>query len=143
MNDTKSIGYSIRAIVQRAFLGLSGLIAAGIALAIWLAPAAFYGSYGIDLAGDVNLINELKAPAGVLLVAGVVILAGAVRARFAPTSIRVAAILYLSFGASRFASFLVDGMPSAGLVSAAVLEIAIGAIAMLSLASRRNRPANP
>ena len=51
---------SVISIIKRVFLSLSGLIAAGIAVAIWTVPSAFYGSYGIDLGGDVNLINELK-----------------------------------------------------------------------------------
>lgn len=123
----------------RVFLALSGLIAAGIAAAIWTVPSAFYGSYGIDLGGDVNLINELKAPAGILFVAGLTILAGAIRSRFTPTSMKIAAVLYLSFGVSRFSSFAIDGVPSESLVAAAVLEVAIGAIAVVGLLSRRQR----
>ena len=123
----------------KVFLGLSGLVAAGIAVAIWTVPSAFYGSYGIDLGGDVNLLNELKAPAGVLFAAGLAILAGAVRSRFEPASMKIAAVLYLSFGASRLASFVTDGLPSESLVSAAMLEIVIGAIALFGLLSHRQR----
>ncbi len=127
--------------VKKAFLALSGLIAAGIAVAIWTVPTAFYGSYGIDLGGNVNLINELKAPAGVLFVAGLAILAGAIRARYASMSMTVAAVLYLSFGASRIGSFVIDGMPGESIVSAAVLEILIGAIALLALIAQQRKSA--
>lgn len=133
--------HTVILLIEKVFLSLSGLIAAGIAVAIWTVPAAFYGSYGIDLGGDVNLINELKAPAGVLFVAGVAILAGAVRRRFAPASMQVAALLYLSFGASRLASFATDGMPNDSIVSAAVLEVVIGAIAVFGLIARRKQSA--
>ncbi len=60
------VSKSLTAFVNRTFLLLSGLIAAAIAATIWIAPDAFYASYGIALGGDVNLINELKAPAGIL-----------------------------------------------------------------------------
>ena len=126
---------------KTVFLALSGLIAAGIAVAIWTVPTAFYGSYGIDLGGDVNLINELKAPAGILFVAGLAILAGAFRARYASMSMKVAAVLYLSFGASRVASFVVDGMPGESIVSAALLEILIGAIALIGLIAQQRTSA--
>ena len=129
----------IPSIARRAFLSLGGLIAVGIAAAIWTVPAAFYGSYGIDLGGDVNLMNELKAPAGMLFAAGLAILAGAVRTSLASTSMVVAAALYLSFGASRFASFAVDGMPNDSLVAAAVLEVAIGAIAVFGVIAHRKQ----
>ena len=127
--------------VRKVFLALSGLIAAGIAVAIWTVPDAFYGSYGIDLGGDVNLINELKAPAGVLFVAGLAILAGAFRARYTSMSMKVAAILYLSFGVSRIASFVIDGMPGESIVSAALLEILIGAIALFGLLAQQRKSA--
>ncbi len=123
--------------LKKVFLALSGLIAAGIAVAIWTVPSAFYGSYGIDLGGDVNLINELKAPAGVLFAAGLTILAGAIKSRFIPISMKVAAILFLSFGLSRFASFAIDGLPNESLVAAALLEVAIGAIAVVGLLAHR------
>ena len=124
-------------ITERVFLTLSGVIAAGIGIAIWTVPSEFYGSYGIELAGDVNLINELKAPAGVLFVAGLLILKGAIRRRSTTASMTVAAVLYLSFGASRLFSFVVDGMPNDAIVSAAILEIALGAIAVFGLIAHR------
>ena len=53
----------------------------------------------------------------------------------------IAAVLYLSFGASRVMSFAVDGMPNDGIVSAAILEISIGAIALLALIAHRKQSA--
>ena len=53
--------------VTKGLLLTSGLLAAGIAATILFAPDAFYASYGIDIGSNVNLANELKAPAGVLL----------------------------------------------------------------------------
>lgn len=127
------VSKSLTAFVNRSFLLFSGLIAAAIAATIWIGPDAFYASYGIALGGDVNLINELKAPAGILFVAGAVIVAGAVRTRFTALSMTIAAILYLSFGGSRLMSFAIDGVPNDSLVSAAAAELIIGSIALIGL----------
>jgi len=121
--------------VGRLLLLLSGLGASGIALAIQIAPEAFYASYGIELGGDSSLINELKAPAGALLLAGLLILAGSIRVRLLVLSTATAAAVYLSFGLSRALSMIVDGVPHDALVSAAVAEVAIGSICLVNLIS--------
>jgi len=55
----------------RALLVTSGLIAATIGASILLAPAQFHASNGIELAADPNLLSEVRAPGGALLVLGV------------------------------------------------------------------------
>ena len=111
----------------------SGLVAVAIAVAILFAPAAFYAGYGIDVTGDATLANELKAPAGALLVAGLVIFAGAFRRELAVVSLTTAAVVYLSYGLSRVMSIAIDGVPHSGMVNAAGVELVIGAICLLTL----------
>lgn len=118
---------------RRLTLLLSGLVASGIALTILFAPDSFYTAYGIKLAGNTSLINELKAPAGALFVAGLLMLAGVVRTQLTTVSLKVAAAVYLTYGASRFLSFAIDGVPHSALVDAATFEIAIGAICLIAL----------
>lgn len=117
----------------RGLLLLSGLVAVAIAATILVAPQAFYASYDIELGGNVDLVNELKAPAGALLVAGFLMLVGVVRTDFAPISFGTAAAVYLSYGGSRLVSMLVDGMPNESLVSAALVEVLIGAVCLFGL----------
>lgn len=121
----------------RALLLASGLIAASIAAMIFIAPHAFYGSYGIDLGADASLANELKAPAGALLLAGILMLAGVVRTEFTIPSLATASAIYLSYGLSRVLSMAIDGLPHSGLVSAAQLELVIGAICFVDLVRHR------
>lgn len=120
---------------NRLVILLSGLVACGIAAAILIAPDAFYASYEIELAGDSNLTNELKAPAGALLLAGLMIIAGSVRTQLIAYSMTTAVALYLSFGLSRVLSMIVDGVPGDGLVRAAIVEVAIGTICLINLIS--------
>jgi len=117
--------------LTKVLLLTSGLLAAGIAATILLAPGAFYAGYGIDIDSDVSLVNELKAPAGMLLIAGLLMLAGVVRKELTVVSLGTGSLIYLSYGLSRLLSMAIDGVPHSGLVSAAILEIAIGVICLL------------
>ena len=117
----------------RIVLGISGSVALVIAGTILIAPETFYGSYGIEVASNPTLINELKAPAGMLLCAGLLMLGGIIRRSLSRFSLMTAAAVYLSYGLSRVLSILLDGMPDSGMVSAAAIELVIGAICLLTL----------
>ena len=118
---------------RKLTLLLSGLVACGIAVTILFAPDAFYSAYGIELAENISLTNELKAPAGVLFIAGLLMLAGVFRARLTTVALIAASAIYLAYGFTRFLSFAVDGVPHSSLVAAATFEIAIGAFCLFSL----------
>ena len=119
--------------VTRGLLLASGLLATAIATAILFTPDAFYSGYGIEIGSNVSLANEMKAPMGMLLLAGLFILAGAFKRELAVRSLSIATITFLTFGLSRVISIAIDGVPHSGLVSAAVLEIAIGVICFVDL----------
>ena len=117
--------------VTRGLLLAAGLLATGIAATILAAPDPFYAGYGIDISSDASLANELKAPAGALFVAGLLMLVGVVKLEYAVTSLAVASVIYLSYGLSRLSSIAVDGFPHKALVNAAMLELALGAVCFL------------
>ena len=48
-------------------LGLSGLVGLAVGSGILFAPVAFHATSGIDLGGDVNLTNEMRAAGGPVL----------------------------------------------------------------------------
>ena len=123
--------------IQLVLLG-SGLVAILIAITILFAPTSFYSGYQIDVANNATLLNELKAPAGALLVAGALMLAGVFRAGLVSLSLTAAAVVYLSYGVSRAISFVVDGLPHEGMISAAGIELLIGTICLLLLLQSRN-----
>ena len=120
-------------LVGKLILLISGTIAIGIAVTILFAPSGFYAAYGIELGGNVSLTNELKAPAGVLFVAGLLMLAGVFRRQLMITSLVAATAIYLPYGLARLVSIGIDGMPDSGLVSAAIFEIVIGVVCLLVL----------
>jgi hypothetical protein len=120
-------------ITTRVTLFLSGLVAVAIAATILIAPDMFYAGYGIEVGGNATLANELKAPAGALLVAGMLMVAGAFRRGLTVVSLATATAVYLSYGFGRVLSIAIDGLPHGGMVSAAVIEIVIGAICLVTL----------
>ncbi len=134
-NDERTSVYSSYG--TRGLLLASGLIAAGIAAMILFAPDAFYEGYGIDIRTNINLASELKAPAGALLLAGLLVMAGVFRSELTVLSLTTAAAVYLSYGLSRILSMAIDGVPHGGLVSAAVIEIVIGGICFVDLLRHR------
>ena len=99
---------------MRAVLFVSGLVAVGIGGSILLVPEAFYASYGIDLSGNINLLNEMRAAGGAVLASGLLILSGAFVARFAWLAALVGCLTYIPYGLSRGLAVLLDGAPDRG-----------------------------
>ncbi len=129
-------------LINKAILSLAGLTAMAIGTAILFFPTVFYASYGIDLGGNVSLLNELKAPGVALIASGLLIASGAFVARLVTLSALVAAFLYLSFGLSRLLSMAMDGVPAEGLVQATGIEILFGlaCVVVLATANRSRQP---
>ncbi len=125
--------------VFKTILIISGLIASVIGAAILFAPVAFYATYGIELGGNFSLLNEIRAPGGVLLASGTLIISGAFVDKLAFTAAVVSSLLYLSYGLSRVMSIAIDGIPAEGLVQAAVLEIVIGLACVFVLVKYREK----
>jgi len=117
MNISKSLKFTLIA---------SGIIGLYVGVEILFFPVSFYATSGIELGGNVSLLNEIRAPGGALLLCSVLIISGAFIPKLSFTSIVLATLLYLSYGLSRIVSMVVDGKPDEILVYVAVLEIVIG-----------------
>lgn len=126
--------------MTRVYLILGGLIGVALGTMILFAPLAFYASYDLDLAGQVDLLNELRSHGLSLLAAGLFIATGAFQRSLERPAIIVATVLYLSYGLSRVIAMAFDGMPSSGLLTAAAVEIVFGLLG-LALLLRTRRPA--
>lgn len=125
--------------IDRLLLGLGALTAIALALAILFLPGPFYAGYGIAPGSDVSLLNELKAPALVILVLGLMqglALFGRVPL---PLGLGAGLLLYLGFGVARIIAMGTDGLPSTGLVAVAALEILLGLGFALAFWRQRTR----
>jgi len=125
--------------VIKTVLIFSGLISSGIGGAILFNPVSFYAAHDIELAGNISLFNEIRAPGGALLTSGILIMLGAFVDKLTFTSVVVASLLYLSYGLSRILSIAIDGMPAEGLVQAAVFEIVVGLVCVFVLVKYREK----
>jgi len=117
---------------QKTALAIAGVTALCFGGLILATPLAFYASYGIALDGNPSLLSELRAPGAALATLGALMLAGLVRAAWAPVA-RVAALtVYLAFPAGRIISLAVDGMPSPNVIGALVIEISIATLCLVA-----------
>jgi hypothetical protein len=125
------------AITQKAVLLVAGSLLILIGSFIMISPVDFYASNSIELGANVSLLNELKAPAGLLLTAGLYMIGAIFLRSQVDTALSLAALMYLSYAASRIVSMLFDGVPTAGLVQAVTLETVVGLACLGALLFRR------
>ena len=123
--------------VTRLFLVLSGAIAVLIGFMILFAPRAFFAVNGIDLGVDPNLMSEIRAPGGVLLAAGVVIICGAIIGSLFHAALLTVAVVFGMYAVSRLISIALDGLPSSSFISALGIELVVGVIAAALIVKHR------
>ena len=114
------------ATIVKTILFCAGLLATAIGAMILIAPVLFYEGYDIDVAGKVDLLNEMRASGGGLLMCGLVITLGSILRSLTYPAAIISTCLYLSYGFSRLIGIALDGPPSSGLVQAMILEIIVG-----------------
>lgn len=124
-------------VLARTSLGLAGVAAGFIGASILAAPQAFFAGNGVELNADPSLMSEIRAPGGVLLIAGVYLLYQAIVARQLRLALEVGSAVFGAYGLARLLSIVLDGVPSTSLIAATGAELAI-AIVLLGL-SRMNQ----
>ncbi len=124
---------------RRLVLGISGLAATTIGLAITLDPQAFYASYGIVLTPQPNLMSELRAPAANLAVLGLIILSGALYKRVTHSAALLGTAVFLAFAMGRVVSLVLDGRPSDSILAALGIEVVLALLCLWVAAPRRQR----
>lgn len=111
-------------------LVFAGIIGIGVGGAQLFIPVAFESSASINLGNNISLLSEIRAAGGTLLIAGIIIMAGAFIPQITYSSVALSALFYLSYGVSRMLSMSIDGMPSESLVMATVAEIIVGVFSL-------------
>ena len=106
----------------------------GIGGSILFDPHTFFANNGIALGNNPNLLSEIRAPGGLLLAAGLVMLSGAIKRSIMRAAQITTIVVFGMYGGSRLLSIVLDGAPSGSLIGAMVLELFIAALAMLLFA---------
>ena len=122
----------MKRILTRTLLSTSGLLIGLIGGAILISPIPFMEMSDITLAENPDLISELTAPSGVLLITSAIMLLGAIKLRFADLALLSGVIVYGSYGISRLFSLLLHGMPDKSVVTAMIVEIGLAILLMVA-----------
>ena len=123
---------------RRAVLGMSGLAASTIGLAIMLDPQSFYASYGIVFSPQPNLMSELRAPAANLAALGLIILSGAFFQKFLQASAWLGVTVFSAFAIGRTISFVLDGRPSDSILTAFAIEVFLALLCLWVALEKRS-----
>lgn len=116
--------------ILKTYQIVSGALLGFIGSATLLAPIKMKGGAGIDIVGNISVINDVRAASALLLAIGVITLLGPFSRRLAFTSTITSSITFLSLALGRIISILVDGTPVNGLMKATGLELVLGAIGL-------------
>ncbi|WOE74524.1 DUF4345 domain-containing protein [Alterisphingorhabdus coralli] len=126
----------MRYIITRSALGVSGVILAVIGSSIMAAPRLFLATSEVIVEQDAGLMSEVTAPSGMLIITGAFMLLGAINLQFSRLGLVLGAIVYGSYGVSRFVSMYLHGMPSDSLMIVAYFELGVAAmLAVLNFAA--------
>ncbi|MBK1634795.1 DUF4345 domain-containing protein [Rhodovulum adriaticum] len=123
-------------LLEKIALGLSGLTALTIGACILLMPHTFYAGYGITLGANADLLSELRAPGAGLVGFGLLMLFGVWRHAILPIGMAAALTVFISFPVGRLVGLAVDGMPSASVIGALVVELLIAALCLVAFRRR-------
>lgn len=125
----------MKLLLSRMLLGVAGLLLLVIGAAVLFNPLAFAASNGVEMPNLPSALSEYRAPGGVLLLSAVLILVSAARAHLIRAGLALAALVYGSYGAARLVGLLLDGMPSAALTQAMIIELLIGSMCFAAFLS--------
>ncbi len=125
-------------ILTRSVLIISGVLGIMIGGSLLFQPHAFFLTNGVDLGGDPNLLSEIRAPGGLLVAAGAMMITGAFRSKYMQQALQVALIVFGTYGLARMVSIMTDGIPSNTLLAALAVELLVSGYAVAALLKRKS-----
>ncbi len=129
-------------LMTRIVLALAGLVALLIGATLLLDPQSLYAGSGLVLDGGASQLSEIRAPAGLLVLSGLAVLAGSIWLKWATAALQLTVLVFLGYGVGRVASLALDGVPSDSLVMAMLIELGIGVLALVLLMVRNRSGAS-
>jgi hypothetical protein len=117
--------------VLKIYLILAGLLLAFIGSATLFIPVDIKSNSGIDIAGQISVINDTRASGALYLGIALLLLSGALKKNLRYTSSILAPLLFITLGLGRLLSIVLDGMPVDGLFKATILEFVLGSIGLI------------
>jgi hypothetical protein len=112
--------------VLKGYLLLAGLLLSFIGASTLLMPVEMKATGGMDIAGEVGILNDVRASSALLLSMAILAISGVFSQKLTYTSSLVSGILFLALGSGRLISIIADGMPAEGLLGATFIEFLFG-----------------
>lgn len=122
-----------------AILRAVGLSAACVGAAILLMPSEYQAVAGIVLAYDTSLFDKLRAPAGLMLAVGALLLTSGRFWRLAMVPTAVMTGLFLAYGIAGLVVLAVTGFVFSWGCVTTILDIVLGVFGMVVLLRRFRR----
>lgn len=119
-----------------SLLHLNGWVAVLIGSFIVMDPISMLSNYGLQSDLSIGLMSELRAPGGLLIASGLLIVRTSLNSKLFDQGLLVSALVYGSYGSVRLLSMLVDGLPPMEILIATTIEIVLF---VLSLAAMNRR----
>ncbi len=123
----------------KVVLLVSGITALIIGSCLLFIPVTFQASAGIELGNDPGLLSEMRGPGAIILISGMVMIAGAFVFEITLTALILSTLLYSAYGIARLLSLAVDGTPTPAIIAAMVAEFIIGITSASALARFRSK----
>ncbi|WP_109832271.1 DUF4345 domain-containing protein [Reichenbachiella versicolor] len=115
----------------KTYLIVSGILLTVIGGATLAIPVDMKASAGIDIAGNISVINDVRGTGALILGIALITIIGAFNQKLTYTSSIISALLFVSIGIGRLTSIALDGMPVDGLLKATGLELVLGLIGVI------------
>ncbi len=123
----------------KIILIVAGIIGMAVGLGLLFFPVSFEASAGIILNKDVNLLSDIRAMGGNVLISGILIFSGVLKKSLEAYSLFLAVVIYLSYGFSRVYAICVDGLPNQSFMVVTIAEIIIGSLAAIAFYQFRRK----
>ncbi|WP_019960229.1 DUF4345 domain-containing protein [Woodsholea maritima] len=119
-----------------AIIALS-LILLAFGIIITFNPHTLYAGNHVTLSHDPNILSEIRAPGGLILLSGMFLALSVFIPRLRTLALTTASLLYFGYGMGRVVSIILDGPPSVVLISAMAAEFILAVISISVLIARR------
>lgn len=126
----------------KIYLVISGLLLTFIGGATLLMPVEMKASAGIDISGNISVLNDIRAMSALLLGIALISLTGALSKKLSYTAALMSTLTFLTLGIGRAISIFSDGDPVDGLVKATILEFVLGIIGAILFITQQNKVNN-
>jgi len=118
-------------------LHLNGWLAVLIGSFIVFDPVSLLSSYGLQPDPSIGLLSELRAPGGLLIVCGLMILRCALDEKLYARGLQLSIMIYGGYGAVRLLGIVLDGQPPIEILIAAGIELTLCGLSLLVMWRRR------